>query len=493
MVVKARSAPHESGVYRGLAQAPLHLQNMVAELVDNALAAKPSGFEIRVDLSPAPEGGDLYRLRVWDNGPGISLSNLETAVFVLGEPPDSTSHLNEHGFGLKNVLAKAEQLTNHPWSFRTRDEDALNKKVFYETTRPLTFAQEIFDDRKEQDWPEWGPKETGTIVEIPLPLSYLQSVALGRRGGVPNVLSTIMSYLREHLGVFYRGYLEAGVRAEGRILTSQEMGEPDPVESVSPDYRTKEAVPFPPIHIGGSKITIEGEIGLVLRRSPKTKQRLYYYRHAPDSQGVDIRIGDRVVATRLISEIWERERHPTLNGVAGEFKVPPVKDAFPPTLNNKTSLDFDSQIWQAISSAIRQAVPKEEIPYGGGKSEDDLRDELYQQIEGLKKPDHVVEKEYDCGHGVFVDIYWDQRKTGGGVDIYEVKKGKAQVLDVYQVVMYWDALVSVGVQPTQGHLVSNGVTSGVGTFIQLMETRQDANGENYDIVSESWDQHVIKP
>lgn len=35
----ASGQPHESGFFLGLAQAPLKFQNMIAELVDNSIAA----------------------------------------------------------------------------------------------------------------------------------------------------------------------------------------------------------------------------------------------------------------------------------------------------------------------------------------------------------------------------------------------------------------------------------------------------------------------
>src|SRR5271168_24544 len=139
-----RGTPDQAGTVRGLAQAPLHLQNMVAELVDNALAATTAAQSvINVDLSPHEDGGDLYVLRVWDNGPGISLRQLEEDVFQLGHSPAGASHLNEHGFGLKNVLAKAEQLSTIAWVFRTRDMGAIGRNEFYQCKRPFSFAMPI--------------------------------------------------------------------------------------------------------------------------------------------------------------------------------------------------------------------------------------------------------------------------------------------------------------------------------------------------------------
>ena len=105
----------------------------------------------------------------------------------------------------------------------------------------------------------------------------------------------------------------------------------------------------------------------------------------------------------------------------------------------------------------------------------------------------MLEKEYDCSHGINVDIVWDQTTTGGPIDIFEVKKGKAAPLDLYQLVMYWDALVYAGKRPTGGHLVSNGRTAGVNTLLAFLKTRTDANGNQYDLVLEDWATHAITP
>lgn len=486
-----RGIPHEKGTVRGLAQAPLHLQNMVAELVDNALAATNVNQRVCVDISQHRDGGDLYILRVWDNGPGISLQRLESEVFSLGYPPTGTSHLNEHGFGLKNVLAKAEQLSQMEWYVRTRDSEALERGEFYLCKRPFSFSMPI-DSFPAAEWPAYASESTGTICELVIPMTYMQSVAFGRRGALPRDVGRIMDYLREHLGVFYRGYLEGGIRATTQMMTSIDLGELDHVDPIFPDFRSRDTVNFS-LTIAGHKVTITGSVGLVDKDSPETKKRLLYYKHAPEAQGVDIRVGKRTVATRLISEIWARDRHPSLNGVAGEFLIPGNQEIAPPTLNNKTSIDFDSPTWHAIVEGIQQAVPADELPHGGGKSEADLRDELFIHIKGLAKPSHAVEREFDCAHGIAVDIMWDQTSSGGMLDIFEVKKGKAAPLDLYQLVMYWDALVSSGRQPTSGHLVSSGRSTGVSTLLDFLRKRTDANGKPYDLVIEDWATHGIVP
>lgn len=484
--------PHTEGTIKGLAQAPIYLHNIIAELVDNAIAAKPSNFNILVDISEHTDAADHFIIRVQDDGPGISLADLETRVFKLGAPPlPGSIHLNEHGFGLKNVLSKAQKVSNYPWSLMTRDAVALERNIFYNVDSPLGESISLQDDKNSSDWPSSGPTSTGTIVNLEFPLSYVQTVAHGRRGQYPRVLGTIMEYLREHLGVYYRGYLDGGRRAIGLISTSMNGSSPDSVDPIFPDYKSKTNVKTTVTH-EGKTFTLEGEVGLIEKNSPKTKSRKYYYRHAPDSQGIDFRIGNRVMATRLISEIWELERHPTLNGIAGEIRMSDSNpDVIPPTLNNKTSIDYDSKVWLAIAEKIQADVPKDSLPLGGGKTEDDLRHELYEHIDALKRPGDEVHEEYDCGHNVLVDVMWDS-SSGGAVDIFEVKKGKSAPLDVYQLVMYWDCLVAMGVQPTSGHLVCESPSHNVTHFIIIMNTRTDANGNTYNLKVDTWESHRIK-
>jgi hypothetical protein len=486
--LKTNGIPNAEGLYRGLAQAPIHFQNMVAELVDNALASAQSNSEVWIDLSPERSGG-MFRLSVSDNGPGISLTKLQNEVLTLGFPPNSGSHLNEHGFGLKNVLSKVERLTTKPWIFRTRDGAALKAGFFYECQRPLAYEVPIAK-RPSAKWPSKGSGGTGTAIELLLPMTYLQTVAAGRRGAFPTDLDLVMEYLREHLGVFYRGYLQGGIRASAKIFTSTNGTPKDVVDPVEPKYSFSKSYPVVMPSKRGA-VTIDCEIGMLDKNSPVTMGRKYYYRHAPESQGVDIRIGKRVVSTRLISEIWELERHPSLNGVAGEIRIPATAGLRIPTLNNKISLDYDSAVWHSLVQRIRAKIPEKSIPKGGGLSEEDLREELYKHIKGLAKPGDTVERQYNCGNGVYADIVWIQKSRGKDTEIFEVKKGQAQPLDVYQLAMYWDALVSTGTQPTLGHLVSSGATPGVRAFLAAFGRRRDENNVRYDLVHEDWSIHGI--
>ena len=108
--------PDQAGTLRGLAQAPLHLQNMVAELIDNALAASAADQKVWVDLSQHPDGGDLYILRVWDNGPGIPDSIRETACPLHHQSPTNATgrfrHASDAADCSRTLLANLIQWEN---------------------------------------------------------------------------------------------------------------------------------------------------------------------------------------------------------------------------------------------------------------------------------------------------------------------------------------------------------------------------------------------
>lgn len=486
--VFADGVPDEKGIFRGLAQAPLHFHNAVAELIDNAIAEKLEKFNIHVDLSES-EKGDMYDVTVVDDCYGIPLEKLQHHVFKVGKlPPPGSPHLREHGFGLKNVFAKVEAVKGS-WAIWTRDKKALKNEEYYFAKNPLRYrlSIEILPSTK---WPTHGQKNAGTIVRLRVPLSYLQTVTRGVKGRPPSSIGRILDYLIEHLGVFYRGYLE-GKSPVGTITTSINWGSPEKVNPIKPDYKILNKVKKFLVRTKRGKIYVEGEHGELERNSPATRSRLYYYKNSPESQGVDFRIGNRVVATRLLTEIWESPRHPTYNPFCGEFRVKPIRGRVPKTLNNKTSIDFDDEVWMDIAEYIREEVklPK----WRGARTEAELRGELAKQIEAHKRPDDIIEEDYSCfsGAGVVIDIYKDETHRGGELIIYETKAGKASPLDVYQLRLYWDGVVVDGKQPTGAILVAEKWTTGAEMVMNFVNSLTDKNGKKYQLELKKWDDFGI--
>ena len=492
MRIRANGTPDPDGFFRGLAQAPLFFHNAVAELVDNAIAAKEEGFHIQIDLSQ--EKGSNYTLTVADSGPGVEFQDLRDRVFRTGATPKVDSPtLNEHGFGLKNVLAKTQQVGGS-WELLTRDRDAASKKKFYQVLSPLKYELDV-NRRDEQDWPKYGSEDTGTIVRLTLPLDFLKTVGWGRRGRPPSTPSSIMSYLKEHLGVYYRGYLGLeyigyrapdGQRSINQIVCSLNGGDISVITPVEPDYNSRTEFKKRTITTSRGTLNIEGEYGLLNTNSETTrKQRLYYYRNTTESQGVDIRVGRRVIATRLITEIWEAARHPSYNAFWGEFRLPAIRGKVPRTLNNKTSIDFNDTFWDELTETLRAEIAQPLKTSRLEKDEEQLRNELYKLLESAKISGELVEKDFGCwsGTGSVIDIY---RKSGTHVIIYEVKVGKAHPLDVYQLRMYWDGMIEDGKQPTQGVLVAHEQTTGVSTIMKALSTFDDKNGNKYNFEFKHW-------
>lgn len=491
MPTYADGIPHEEGFVRGLAQAPLYLHNAVAELVDNAIAAKPAGFHVVVNL--VLRHGGAIEVTVVDDGPGIALADLETKVFKTGQPPNSTTlHLNEHGFGLKNVLAKAEEVSKDDWVVETRDSKASQAGVFYELTRPLRFKIPI-KDRPASEWPKFGPAGTGTIVQFTVPVTFAGTVSKGKRGSPPSTIGTILDFLNEHLGVLYRGYLQGGKKSIGEISTSLSWATPEPIEPIEADPKTKLFLKPTKVKTSRGDLTIEGEYGLIEKTSPETKNRNFYYRHTPESQGVDFRIGSRVVQTRLVTEVWGRARHPSLNGLWGEFRIPGDKVRAPRTLNNKTSIDFEDPVWLEIADAIRKAIP-EPPESEHSKDEEELRQALAKDLRTHALKGDVITENYPCfpGAAVLVDIYRDETARGGVVAVYEAKSGKAHPIDVYQLRMYWDGVVENGKRPTKGYLVAEGKSSGVDTVLSVVNRSTGQDGRTYDLEFKTWKDYNIR-
>lgn len=484
----ADGVPDEAGFFLGLARVPLHFHDAIAELIDNAIAEKSDGFNIQVDLSDSESSG-MYDTTVMDDCLGISKKNLQNHVFKVGSLPlKGSSHLREHGFGLKNVLAKIEAVGGS-WKILTQDKTAVKSRQYYLMEGPLQFKIpiQILPSKK---WPDFGSIGEGTIVRFSTPFAYLKTVSRGKRGRPPGTIAKINEYLREHLGVFYRGYLEDR-RLTGRIVTSINWKQTEGVEPIMPDYRTHRTVRKFVARTKKGPVHIVGEYGELEPNSVATNDRLYYYRVSSESQGVDFRIGNRVVATRLIPEIWSKERHPTLNRFCGEFIMNPVKGRIPRTLNNKTSIDFDDEIWRDIAQAISEKV---DLPkWEGARTEAVLRDDLYRQLEAHTRPKDVVHTKYSCfsGAGVVIDIYRDESRRGGELVIYETKPGKASPLDVYQLRMYWDGIVEDGKRPTASILVCKEWTTGAETVMDYVNSLKDKKGEQYCLEFKKWDDFGI--
>ena len=148
-------------------------------------------------------------------------------------------------------------------------------------------------------------------------MDYAGTVSEGKSGANPSTIDTIAAQLREHFGVLYRPRLEAGdlnliIKANSKFTVGAVSF--SRVEQVMKLNKIKISIPGKK----GHHITVSGSIGLIPENE---NQKDYYYAGTASSRGVDVRFGDRIIASQVISEIWGRKGHSTLNRLAGEIHI----------------------------------------------------------------------------------------------------------------------------------------------------------------------------
>jgi hypothetical protein len=202
-----------------------------------------------------------------------------------------------------------------------------------------------------------------------------------------------------------------------------------------------------------------------------------YYQKNLRTQGIDIRVRNRVILPHQMTEIWpEVYRHNDHNPFIGELIIESAKFV---TVNNKTSLAADNVYWQKLKEMLDH---KDYKPASHRKlrSEDEIKKELKERLEEIVPgSDAITEYSTWPGAGIRIDIL--HRIAPDREHVYEVKAGQSTAKDVYQLVMYWDGRVNDGHAPELGRLVAKGSTTSVTQMIDYWNKRKDANGKNYKL------------
>ena len=201
-----------------------------------------------------------------------------------------------------------------------------------------------------------------------------------------------------------------------------------------------------------------------------TKAKYYYQGNQP-TQGVDIRLGKRVIATAQLSEIWRGPngmplaRHNNYNDFVGEVLLPELPRGVLSTLNNKTNLNPNDSDWQNLFSLLAQYPP---IAHPKAYTEKALQSRWISALLAVNPHDRVTDEMTVWPTGARIDVFDE------GPDkrvIYELKATKGEPLHLYQLKMYWDGLVLDGVQPTEAVLIVPKYTSDLARMAELINTR----------------------
>ena len=133
------------------------------------------------------------------------------------------------------------------------------------------------------------------------------------------------------------------------------------------------------------------------------------------------------------------------------------------TLANKTGIDRTDPDWDKVFEALAAYPPVKNAQSAGEK---ELRLRWMKMLKATNPEDDVTGEVTVWPTGTRIDVV--DRNKSGKCDIYELKAGKGEPQDLYQLRMYWDGLVLSGVQPTRGVLLAAGFAEHMAAMVPLL-------------------------
>jgi hypothetical protein len=231
------------------------------------------------------------------------------------------------------------------------------------------------------------------------------------------------------------------------------------------------------ITAGGQNFECTYTVGLLDEVLSEKQGLRIYYQGNIRTQGIDVAVGHRTIATHLLNEIWpEIARHGSYNSFVGELHIPDdVPNEYLRTINNKSSFDNQDELWGQIFHVLQANYPPPRESMA--TSEAELRRKLADNLR--KYTGDTVQEKYKVwgGAGVEIDIY--QESTAQGILIYEMKAGRAQPIHLYQLRMYWDGLTMDGKVPSKGYLVVADYEDSHSNMAAQLCKLIDKDGRNY--------------
>lgn len=471
-----------TGIFRGLAKQNMLFHQCVSELVDNSIASKKETFKVEVIFNDLGEG--RFGVYICDDGKGMTLESMKSALQLGKEPDPDSDRLHEHGFGLKNSLATLSRANGY-WKIWSKTEEGTCS-----VEGPFGPKMAI-EDEDEMPTEEFLPSGLSTVVYAETSIDYIRTVQ--GRGGPTNDIIKLRKWLIEHLGVLYRGYLSLDPNTydvDGEIRVSI-AGSPKDTLKVMPI-----SVPFcnsktEYINVeleGIGEIEIEYEYGTLdeVKRDRlvhKEKSQYYYQNNIP-TQGVDVRLGKRVLATGMLESIWKTHdersqlnRHNDYNSFVGEIRIPNVPRGTLTTVNNKTDFNLDDKGWVKIFEEVNKIKPPKTIRE---KTEKGLQKKWVEMLKATNPEETITDEKHIWPTGVRIDAY--RKKESGDVVIYELKVGAATPIHVYQLMMYWDGLEIAGESPKEAVLLVEDYSAGIQEMVTLINTNlKTKSGGSYNL------------
>jgi hypothetical protein len=335
---------------------------------------------------------------------------------------------------------------------------------------------------------------------------------------VPLFNRAIVKALREHLGVFYRHFLEYD---QNHIIIKwmdedrDKSGGPVKIHPIFPEFVENDPEPVKEelrsvvgdVQYHRGAINWEktrrkyDNLGFdIIGTSDDDSPFRVYYRKNKSTQGVNVVYNGRTIDTGAIERIWdnavglgEREdedrgtiaAHSRYNDFAGEIII--TDNRFE-TVNNKIGMNPDSERWQEVKDKLNESERYHPIKRGRKQREDTYATRLMKNHEN----DTTTKESYrESGEwGVSIDVL--QLLETGEEQIYELKSGSARPQDVYQLIMYWDAYERAdegNEDLNKGILVAEKITGNAKQFLRYWDDeRKSASNNEYNLEFKTLDQ-----
>ena len=475
------------GMFRGLSNQNLLFHQALCELVDNAIAATPSSSKFRVDIVFERRDRHIIDVYVIDNCAGMDLHTLSRAL-ELGESATVSNRLNEHGFGLKNSLATLSRSLGE-WKLWTRSKGSAE---IISVSGPFGPEMEIEDSDTFPD-KTYLPTDSSTVIWVPVSLDFMQTVQ--GRGAPSSDLGNLRKWLIEHLGVAYRGYLDIDDQTgdnSGSIyvsIFSVSANDQKRVKAVRVPMAMQERHEIKDVEIGGSAYNLTYFIGTLndgLRDVlvDGEKARYYYLGNRP-TQGIDIRLGKRVIASAVLESIWRTEkgdsqldRHNSYNSFTGELIIPELPRGVLSTVNNKTDFNIHDGDWKVIFDILNKTPEFRPIKEIRELTESELKNAWIKMLKSTNPDDTVTGERVVWPTGVKIDVF--RKSANGKVTIYELKVGDGEPKHLYQLKMYWDGLNIENMEVHEAILMVEDYSSTLEEMANLMNTLPSKIGKPYN-------------
>lgn len=221
------------------------------------------------------------------------------------------------------------------------------------------------------------------------------------------------------------------------------------VKPIFQQYKMKQKTKSFTVEHNGYSIPVTVESGLLDAVTTKEDNVTggydlkHFYQNNEATQGVDIQLGDRVIATAQLESIWSRGRHPSLNAFTGTVAVDisGLPRGFLNTLANKSDIDMSDSGWRAIFDAVASQVSlMESNPF----SIEDYAKEFAKKL--AFDTGNEVELQFPLyANRTRIDVL--EHLGEGQCRIYDFMSTKANLKSLEELRTHWDGMVSQGQQP----------------------------------------------